>query len=244
MENEKGKLLPFYLVIDASWSMDGQKMATANKIMPRVQQAVADAPILSDKVRFSVIDFADDAKVLLPLCDVLENGILLPALTPRGATSYAAAFRLLRTQIEIDVKQLKADGYAVHRPAVFFISDGEPTDQENQWKSAFTDLTKYDKGTLAGFSMYPNFVPFGVDAADPRTLKELIHPTTGNKPMRMFLHEDGDPGAAIAAMAEVLISSVLASGESMAQGDSGIILPPDEDLPPGLASYTADDDFV
>ncbi|WP_410610272.1 vWA domain-containing protein [Amycolatopsis sp. lyj-109] len=244
MENEKGKLLPFYLVVDASWSMQGVKMATANRIMPRVQQAVADAPILSDKVRFAVIDFADDAKVVLQLCDVLEVGTKLPNLSPRGGTSFAAAFRLLRTQIATDVKQLKADGYAVHRPAVFFISDGEPTDQESQWRSAFAELTEYDKGTLTGFSMYPNVVPFGVDDANPGTLKELIHPTTGNKPMRMFLHVDGDPGAAIASMAEVLISSVLASGESMALGDSGIILPPDEDLPPGLASYTADDDFV
>ena len=99
MENEKGKLLPFYLVVDASWSMQGEKMATANRIMPRVQQAVADAPILSDKVRFAVIDFADDAKVVLQLCDVLEVGTQLPVLSPRGGTSFAAAFRLLRTQI-------------------------------------------------------------------------------------------------------------------------------------------------
>ncbi|WP_035305090.1 vWA domain-containing protein [Actinokineospora inagensis] len=243
--SEQGKLLPFYVVIDVSYSMSGVKLDTANQIMPAVLDAVAKAPILADKVRFSVIDFSDDARVRLPLCDILDDGVQLPSLTLRGGTSFVSAFRLLRTEIESNVKQLKADGFLVHRPAVFFISDGVPTDQDSAWQSAFADLTTFDKVSRTGFSMYPNFVPFGVDDADPRTLQQLIHPTGGGKPMRMFLQsKDSDAAAAIAGMAEVLISSVLASGESMTRGDSGIILPSGDDLPPGLSSYTADDDFV
>lgn len=244
-KSEQGKLLPFYVVIDVSYSMTGENLATASKIMPMVMDAVAKAPILSDKVRFAVVDFADDAQVRLPLCDILDDGVRLPGLTTRGGTSFSTVFRTLRAEIESNVKQLKADGFLVHRPAVFFISDGEPTEEETVWKSAFYDLTRYDKETKTGFSMYPNFVPFGVDDANPKTLQQLIHPTGGNKPMRMFMQSsDSDAPAAIAAMAEVLISSVLASGESMAQGNSGIILPSDDDLPDGLSSYTADDDFV
>lgn len=244
-KSEQGKLLPFYVVIDVSYSMSGDKLASASKIMPSVLDAVAKAPILADKVRFAVIDFADDAQVRLPLCDILDDGVQLPGLTTRGGTSFSAAFRTLRTEIESNVKQLKADGFLVHRPAVFFISDGEPTEKDAVWMSAFADLTRYDKESKTGFSMYPNFVPFGVDDANPITLQKLIYPTGGKKPMRMFMQSsDSDPAAAIAGMAEVLISSVLASGESMAQGNSGIILPSDDDLPDGLSSYTADDDFV
>ncbi|WP_424183593.1 vWA domain-containing protein [Actinokineospora sp. G85] len=244
--SEQGKLLPFYVVIDVSYSMSvGNKLDTANKIMPQVLDAVAKAAILSDKVRFGVIDFSDEAQVRLPLCDILDDGVQLPALSVRGGTSFAAAFRLLRTEIESNVKQLKADGFQVHRPAVFFISDGVPTDQESVWQAAFNDLTAYDKAKGTGFSMYPNFVPFGVDDAAPKTLQKLIHPTTGSKPMRMFLQgEESDAAGAIAGMAEVLISSVLASGDSMAGGGSGIILPSNDELPKGLTSYTADDDFV
>lgn len=244
-KSEQGKLLPFYVVIDVSYSMSGDKLDTAGRIMPSVLDAVAKAPILADKVRFAVVDFADDAQVRLPLCDILDDGVRLPDLTTRGGTSFSSVFRTLRTEIESNVKQLKADGFLVHRPAVFFISDGEPTEQDSVWQSAFADLTGYDKESKTGFSMYPNFVPFGVDDANPKKLQQLIHPTGGNKPMRMFMQSaDADPAAAIAAMAEVLISSVLASGESMAQGNSGIILPSDDDLPDGLSSYTADDDFV
>ena len=234
MESEKAKILPFYVLIDVSASMSGQKLNEANQIMPQVVDALAQAPILADKVRFCVIDFGTDAQVRLPLCDVLDEHSSLPPLTIRGATSYAAAFRLLRSEIEINVKQLKADGYLVHRPAVFFISDGEPTDPEHEWRTAFQELT--------GFATYPNFVPCGVDQANPKVLASLIHPATGPKQMQMYLMEQGqNPADAIAAIAEILISSMLASGQSMAQGSSGMILPAKQDLPAGISAHSSDD---
>ena len=234
MESEKAKILPFYVLIDVSASMSGQKLNEANQIMPQVVDALAQAPILADKVRFCVIDFGTDAQVRLPLCDVLDEHSSLPSLTIRGATSYAAAFRLLRSEIEINVKQLKADGYLVHRPAVFFISDGEPTDPEHEWRTAFQELT--------GFATYPNFVPCGVDQANPKVLASLIHPATGPKQMQMYLMEQGqNPADAIAAIAEILISSMLASGQSMAQGSSGMILPAKQDLPAGISAHSSDD---
>jgi uncharacterized protein YegL len=241
-----GKLLPFYLVVDVSYSMNGSKLDAANQMMPAVLDALAQAPILSDKVRFAVIDFSNDAQVRLPLSDLLEDGTTLPVLGLRGGTSYAAAFRLLRTEIEQNVRQLKADGYAVHRPAVFFLSDGEPTESEAEWQAAFRELTDYDPKTKQGFPMYPNVVPCGVGAANPHTLRSLVHPADGSKPMQMYLMDHGEDAAkAIGMIAEVLISSVLASGESLVKGSSGLILPEEKDLPAGIHAYGADDeDFV
>jgi|SRR5882757_7728814 len=246
MDAPLGKLLPFYLVVDVSFSMLGKKLDAANQMMPAVVDALAQAPILSDKVRFGLIDFADEARVRLPLCDPLDENVTLPSLSLRGATSYAAAFRLLRTEIEQNVRQLKADGFAVHRPAVFFLSDGAPTDPEEDWRAAFSDLTSYDKQAGEGFSMYPNVVPCGVDDAEPAALRSLIHPSDGIKQMQMYLMEKGEDAAkAIGMIAEILISSVLASGESMAKGGSGLMLPAKEDLPAGIHAYAADDeDFV
>lgn len=239
------KILPFYLVVDVSVSMlDNGKMDRANEIVPGVADALAKNPIVSDKVRFGVIDFSDDARVVLPLCDLLQQDTL-PGLSVRGGTSYAAAFRTLRQQIEADVHQLKHDdGYMVHRPAVFFLSDGEPTDTEAEWKQAFAELTQYDKSTGVGFRMFPNVIPFGVDRADGRILKQLIHPATGNKPMRMYLTEDGaDPAAAISGCAEILISSVIGSASNMEGGGSGSpMLPDPDDLPDGISAFDADDD--
>ena len=235
MENVGAKLLPFYLVIDVSYSMKGGKLKSANQILPEVVDALAQNPILSDKVRIGLIDFSDDARVQLPLQDVLEPNLTLPELKARGGTSYAAAFRLLRTEIAANIAQLKADGFLVHRPAVFFLSDGAPTDKDPEWRSAFADLT--------GDKAYPNVIPFGVDAADPRTMQALIHPSTGGKQMQMYLMDKGEnAAAAITAAAEILIASVIQSGHSMSQGQSGIILPEKQDLPTGITPYTADDD--
>ena len=158
MEQTGAKLLPFYLVIDVSFSMEGTKLDSANDILPAIVDALAENPILADKVRFGLIDFADDAQVRLPLCDLLDPNLSLPGLVARGGTNYSAAFTMLRKEIEANVAQLKADQYLVHRPAVWFISDGEPLDAEAAWRQAFADLTS--------LKAYPNVIPCGVDQAD------------------------------------------------------------------------------
>jgi uncharacterized protein YegL len=242
MSTEQGKLLPFYLVADVSVSMSGPRLDAVNQIMPAVVDALAETPILADKVRFALLDFGSDAQVRLPLCDPLDEHVTLPALSVRGATSYAAAFRLLRAEIESSVSQLKADGFAVHRPAVFFLSDGEPTDPELEWRNAFRELTEYDRGSGQGFAMYPNFVPCGVAQANPKIMQRLIHPVTGDKPMQMYLMDQGqDVPKAITQIAEILISSMVKSGESMAQGNSGLILPDKSQVPAGVSAYNAHD---
>jgi uncharacterized protein YegL len=220
-EPEKGILLPFYLVIDVSYSMSGKKLAAASAMLPEIADALARNPILSDKTRFSLIDFSDDAHMVLELCDIAEQSTL-PGLKVRGGTNYGAAFHLLRKQLQTDVEQLKADGYRVFRPAVFFLSDGEPTDDD--WEKAFEELKN--------FKYYPLFVPFGVENADRDVMRKLIHPVPKSK---LYMASDGaNAAAAIKAMTEIMISSVLASGHSVSEGGAGHILPGKGDLPGGV----------
>lgn len=240
-QDDKAKLLPFYLVCDVSYSMvESGSLDEANHILPALVQALEKDPIISDKVRFGVIDFSDDARVLLPLCDLLEQ-TSLPALEGRGKTSYKAAFDLLRNQIESDVNQLKADGYQVHRPAVFFLSDGAPTDSEADWKASFDALTTYDKASGQGNRMYPNIIPFGLQGCDPQVLQQVIHPKApAERAMRLFLaDQDQTPASAVTKMAKMLVASVIQSGSTLASGGTGIVLPKTED---GVKSYAADDD--
>ena len=234
MEQTGAKLLPFYLVIDVSYSMDGAKLESANRIMPAIVDALAENPILADKVRFGLIDFADDAQVRLPLCDLLDPNLSLPGLTPRGNTNYSAAFTTLRKEIEANVAQLKADQYLVHRPAVWFISDGMPLDPEPAWRQAFQELTS--------LKAYPNVIPCGVDQAELKVMGSLIHPSVGNKKMALYMMEPGhDPAAAITGVAEILISSMIQSGYSLASGNTGTILPQKGSLPAGIKQYDPDD---
>jgi uncharacterized protein YegL len=188
-----------------------------------IKDALDENPILGDKVRFALIDFSDDAQVKIPLCDLMkvDNGSL-PTLTPRGGTSFAAAFSSLRQQIDSDVRQLKADGHQVHRPTVFFLTDGEPTDPEQSWRQAFADLTD------PSFKARPNVIPFGVADAQKAILDQLVHPAGK---MRSFVARQGsDAAAAVRSMAELLIGSIIASANSVStDGALGAFVPPDPD---------------
>lgn len=242
MHTDGQKILPFYLVVDVSASMTGDRMSALNSIIPQLIDALAKDPILSDKVRFALIDFSEDAQVRLPLSDLLEPELVVPALEPRSMTSYVAALELLRTEIVANVDLLKADGFEVHRPAAFFVSDGVP-DQHEDWQPAFAALTEFDPNSGAGFRTYPNIIPCGVGDADPAVMQQLIHPAVGKRAMKMYLMSPGfNPADAITAVAEILVASVIQSASTAGTG-SVLKLPNDEDLPAGLKSYTADDDF-
>lgn len=228
MVETKGKLIPFYLVVDVSWSMNQQgRIDAANRIVGELVQAFEANPIISDKVRVGMIDFSDDAQVVIPLDDLLDLESI-PHLRTRGGTSYGAAFTKLRSEIQRNIDELKASDYEVHRPAVYFITDGEPTDDE--WPQAFETLTSYDKSTKVGFPYYPNVIPCGVGDADPAILARLIHPAGR---MKMFLQKQGgDPAKALPAMIEIIVSSTLQSGSNVAVGKGDAVqLPDPDDLP-------------
>lgn len=223
-------ILPFYVLADVSYSMTqpgpdgGQSPLDAlNEVVINLKVALEENPILSDKIRFALVDFSDDAQTQIPLCDLLTvDNSQIPTLTARGGTSFAAAFAAIQQQIDSDVRQMKADGNNVHRPVVFFLTDGEPTDPDGHWQQAFADLTSDQ------FRARPNFIPFGVADAPKAILDQLAFPP--NK-MRSFKTKEGANAAdAIRSMAEILISSVIASANSIsADGQSGGFVLPDED---------------
>jgi uncharacterized protein YegL len=230
--DDKLLVLTFYVVADVSWSMTtveetGEtRLDAVNRILPSVIDAIDASNTLGDLVRFGAIDFAEDARVVLRLDDV-RNVETVPTLTPRSSTSYAAAFRLLRKEIASDIAQLKSDGYKVFRPAVFFITDGEPTDPVDEMKAAFEELTDPD------FRARPNLILFGVGEATKEQLDQWVYPKQGDgpKPMRSYVAKSGvDAATAIKQIAEMLVGSIVASANSVADaGDSGGFIPPDDE---------------
>lgn len=222
-------VLPFYLLVDVSYSMTqenadgGSPLKAVNEIAKNIKDSLDENPLLSDKVRFSLVDFSDDARTQIPLCDLatVENASL-PILAARGGTSFSAAFTAIRSQIDGDVRQLKADGHKVHRPAVFFVTDGEPMDPDADWQRAFAELTD------SSFKSRPNFIPFGVAEAKKDILDKLAYP---QGKMRSFTMKEGaNPADAIRSMAEILIGSVIASANSVSSdGESGGFVLPDDD---------------
>ncbi|WP_194909114.1 vWA domain-containing protein [Catenulispora rubra] len=209
MANQR-PLIPFYAVVDVSYSMSGDKIEAANKVFQEVANTLAVNPVVNDKLRFSLVSFSDDAKSIVPLCDMSTFVGPLPTLTVEGGTDFGACFEFLRTQIDKDVSQLQTDPFRVFRPAVFFLSDGQPTD--TGWETKFAELITYDKATGVGNKNHPIVVPFGVEDADQATMEHLVQPIGKS---RCYMMSSGSKAAeAIKHMAEILVMSALSSGTS------------------------------
>ncbi|MET9683619.1 vWA domain-containing protein [Streptomyces coeruleorubidus] len=211
MESNRGHLLPIYVLADESGSMTAH-IDDLNDGLKSLHQALLGEPMAAAKVRFSVLGFSDDVVERVRLVDLRSAGEF-PRLTTRGMTSYLAVFEDLISRIPADVNSLKAEGYQVHRPAVFFLSDGLPNKED--WKDAHRRLT--DRGTTLGA---PNIIACGIVDADARTINEVA-----TQPEFGFVANKGvDVGAAIAKFCTALTKSVIASGRSLGSASPQLVV--------------------
>jgi uncharacterized protein YegL len=237
--DDRHVVLPFYLLTDVSGSM-APHIGALNKALVTFRDTLARNPILADKVQFGVIDFSDSAGTVIPLGDFSTAHLTQHTLTTRGGTNYGAAFRALRDTIEADLAA-GADRYRYFRPAVFFLTDGCPTD--SAWPEAFAALTGFDKATGNGFRAYPLFVPFGIGSADATILARLVHPQDRSS---LFMAAAGTtPEVAIEAMTKAMLTSILSSGQSVGRsvggGTTQHVMPTQSDVGPGVTVYPGGD---
>jgi uncharacterized protein YegL len=207
-----GQVLPIYFVGDESHSMAGDPIQAVNRGLADLRDEVAKHPLIGKKVRFGIITFAHSAETRLELSELTED-LLLPTLSPRGrGTSYASAFDALHQTIPGDIALLKSGGYQVHRPAVFFLTDGQPTDREKKWQARLSEL-KSD-----GFRERPNIMAFGVGDADPAVIRQIA-----SAPRYAFMMVDGASTAgAISEFATSMLNSMVASAEQLDRGERTI----------------------
>ena len=207
-----GQVLPIYFVGDESHSMRGAPIAAVNQGLIDLRDEVAKHPLIGKKVRFGIITFADTAETRLELSELSED-LILPTLSTRGrGTSYASAFEALRHTIPGDIALLKGSGYQVHRPSVFFLSDGQPTEKENKWRARLDEL----KDTA--FKERPNILAFGVGDAEPKVIQQLA-----SSPRYAFMMTEGlSTAGAIAEFATSMLNSMVSSAERLHRGEQVI----------------------
>jgi uncharacterized protein YegL len=193
----KGSILLVYFVADESGSM-GRNIAELNDGLASLHDALQRESFAAARVRLSVIGFSETAFTYL-------DG--MPELVAQTLTSYAAAFDQLAYRIGVDIPGLKAQGYTVHRPAVFFLTDGLPNGNED-WRSV--------RANLLAQPAAPNILAFGIGDADAATVSELA-----TKPNFAFVAARGvDTGAAISEFLTSLTQSVISSGQALASGSA------------------------
>jgi uncharacterized protein YegL len=220
MAETRGVLLPAYVVADESGSMSGNYTELTDGLSS-LFESLRGEPMIAAKLRLAVLGFSGDVQVRLPLSDVRDGG-QPPQLVIRGATSYAAAFHDLLNRIPADIAALKQDGYKVHRPVVFFLSDGQPTDpRPTDWQDPHSRLIDRSV-TPAG----PNIVAFGLGTAEPGTILQVAT----RKEFAFVAVPGADVGRAIAEFFQMLTASLVASGQAMASNNPEIVVQrPDPD---------------
>lgn len=199
-ETAGNAVLPFYILCDESGSMDANGGINAvNNGLPELHAAIAGDPLVSDKCRIGLITFSDIAEELLPLSN-LSDVQAMPGCTAKGLTNYGEAFNLLRVVISRDIANMKSQGIQVYRPAVFFITDGEPTDD---WEANHRALTDKNVNPQA-----PHIIAFGVAGANPAVIGKI-----GTK--AAFIANQGvDPGNALKEILKSLTNTIVNSSSS------------------------------
>ncbi len=159
-----GSVLPCYVVCDVSLSMTDH-IDELNAGLREFRGAVHADSSVAALVHCCLVGFAEAPKVLQPLYS-LATLPELPRLGPSAGSNFGPAFTFLRGAIDRDVRGLKEDRVRVHRPIVFFLSDGQPTDPVT-WPAGYAALTD------PAWSSRPSVVAYGIGAADRDTLTRI-----------------------------------------------------------------------
>ena len=120
------KLVVVIFVVDASRSMEGNKMDSVNEALLNMKSTLLELESDNDiDLRIAVMSFTSSARWDTPLVPIKEwsfNGIQ----TRAGLTEYGSAFREINKALQ-KVKFLNRSG-KIAAPAIVFLTDGEPVD--------------------------------------------------------------------------------------------------------------------
>ncbi|MFB7677447.1 VWA domain-containing protein [Kitasatospora purpeofusca] len=213
MADNRGNLLPMYVMADESGSMSPY-LGELNAGLSSLHRALLGEPMAAAKVRFSVLGFSNDVQVRMRLADLRQENELPVLSSYGGGTSYRAAFQELLTRIPQDIAELKGDGYTVYRPTVFFLSDGQPSGNED-WSGTHRQLT--DRAATTGS---PNIAAFGIGEADAATILSVAT----DRNYAFVAIPGADVGAAITKFCSALTTSIVSSGLALASGQAELVV--------------------
>lgn len=145
--------------------MAGAPIKGVNEGIDGIFNIITADPIVDRALRFKFIAFNDTARVLMPLTE-LSDVNQIPVCHAGGSASYAAAFRLLKSEIQTDVSKLRQN-YIVRRPLVVFASMGLPNN--DGWKEELARLTSDE------FEFRPHVASLGFPGADREVIAQVAH---------------------------------------------------------------------
>lgn len=134
--------LPVYLLVDSSESMVGEPMNALNQGLQQLCHDLKTDPMAIETAWVSVIAFASRARQVVPLTEVLQFNP--PTIGVSPGTSLGAAFDLLESCVQKEVRKSSPERKGDWKPIVFLLTDGIPTDG---WK---TSVDRFKSRTSKG----------------------------------------------------------------------------------------------
>lgn len=158
------QIVPCYLVIEQSHTMSSLALSQLNIVLTNIHKSVCSDPSAHFHLPFTIIAFADSAKVLVSLSR-LGDLQQMPGLVGGKSCRYIPALELLYERIQKDVGTLQKSGFRVRRPLVFFVVSGHrPIDTWQDTHRSLIGVTNH---------LRPNIIVFGVEALDYEHLASL-----------------------------------------------------------------------
>lgn len=115
--------LPVYLLIDTSYSMEGEALQAVQNGLDSLVTALRQDPQALETAHLSIIEFNSDARQLEELKELEEFEV--PTLRVNGMTAMGKALEVLVESIEKEVLSSNTKDW---RPLAFLFTDGMPTD--------------------------------------------------------------------------------------------------------------------
>ena len=152
---------PCVLLVDKSYSMDGQKIAELNAGMELLHKELSADELATKRVDMSIISFGP-VKVEQNFATV--GKFTMPTLQADGGTPMGEAIELALKMTENRLSSYESAGITSYAPWVFMITDGEATDDLAGAMAAIKE-TEEQRRLM--------FYAIGVDGADMSQLASL-----------------------------------------------------------------------
>jgi uncharacterized protein YegL len=130
------RTMVLFFVIDTSGSMDGSKIGTVNSAIEEVIPAIKE---VSDEnadalIKIAAIEFSSGARWITANGPVEADQFRWNYLDAAGVTDFGAACKTLNEKLSTKAFMQEATGSFA--PAIFLLSDGEPTDDWQRYLKA------------------------------------------------------------------------------------------------------------
>lgn len=183
-QGARRRAMPFYIVCDVSESMWSDKWQAQwggsmspwqhmFQEMNELDEHLSDDADTRDIVHLSIIDFAENAWVKLPMIKCSDDHNL-QTLSKGTWTNFKAAWELLEKVMVADVERLHKEDYEIWRPTIFFITDGNPgSDGHPQTREEWGE--PYDRlaDTFVGTNLQPRVIAIGIGGVNDEVLMQL-----------------------------------------------------------------------